>query len=155
MEIQALLRKFETHLSNSGFRATVQRRAVLNAALVLAPDHFGVPDILEAVSKTAKELKLGRATVYRTLEHLVDAGILRKLQLDSGAAVFELIEGYVHHEHLICEVCGKVIEFESPEIERLQDEICSQLDFDPKSHILRIAGICAGCRKVQAERQPD
>jgi Fur family transcriptional regulator, ferric uptake regulator len=146
MELQTLMRKFESHLSRNGLRATVQRRLVLNAAELLAPDHFGVHDILESVSETSKTLKLGRATVYRTLEQLVDAGILRKLQLDSGAAVFELIEGDVHHEHLICEVCGEVIEFESPEIERLQDEICERLDFVPKNHILRITGVCAKCR---------
>lgn len=149
MEIQALMRKFEAHLSVCGLRATAQRRAVMNAAISLAPEHFGVPDILEAVSRTNKTPRLGRATVYRTLEHLIDAGILRKLHLDTGAAVFELIEGDVHHEHMICELCGDVIEFESPEIERIQDELCRQLGFEPISHLLRITGVCAVCKKLK------
>ncbi len=151
MEIQALMRKFETHLSACGLRVTAQRRAVMNAVISLAPEHFGVPDILEAVSKTKKAPRLGRATVYRTLEHLIDAGILRKLHLDTGAALFEMIEGDVHHEHLICEVCGNVIEFESPEIERLQDELCRRIGFEPISHLLRITGVCADCKRLNQE----
>ncbi len=94
-----------------------------------------------------------RATVYRTLELFVEFGILRKLQLESRASVFELISETAHHEHLVCISCGNTIEFVSPEIERLQDEICRELEFEPTSHLLRISGFCKNCRESGAIRK--
>ncbi|MCD6120061.1 transcriptional repressor [bacterium] len=139
------LEKFRDYLRKHGLRMTSQRLAILEAATSLSPSHFDVTDILALIGRKKSSSYYGRATVYRTLEHLVEAGILRKLQLASGAAVFELAAGVEHHEHLICEKCGRVIEFECAEIERLQDEVCTRLGFKPKSHILRISGVCSEC----------
>lgn len=126
---------------------TSQRRAILDAARALTPGHFDVSDVLARLDKSnVASSKYGRSTVYRTLELFVECGILRKLHLGSRAAAFELVIETEHHEHLLCEVCGKIIEFECPEIERLQDEICEGLNFVPTSHILRITGICDECR---------
>jgi len=139
--------KLHCYIVNRGLRVTPQRLAVLRAAARLAPSHFDATMLLNELKPAKPGTASARATVYRTLGHLVDAGILRKLQLDTGAAVYELVAESGHHEHLVCERCRKVIEFESAEIENLQDEICRMLDFAPTSHILRIEGVCRDCRE--------
>jgi Fur family ferric uptake transcriptional regulator len=143
--MKSLEDKLRTYITERGLRITPQRLAVLRAVIRLAPDHFDACRLLAALTLDKRTRGFARATVYRTLDHLVDAGILRRLHLASGAAVYELVAGGEHHEHLICERCGKIIEFESPEIESLQDKICRKLGFAPTSHILRIEGICREC----------
>lgn len=127
---------------------TRERRAILEAVVGISPAHFDVPGVLEFLERGGREerLKYARATVYRTLEILVEAGIVRRMQLASGRASYELELGKEHHEHLVCTSCGKVIEFEKPAIERLQDEVCEAHGFQATSHILKISGICRECR---------
>lgn len=151
MGMSDLTGKLRVSLNSKGLRMTRQRRAILDAARRLAPAHFGVPDLLDEIARGGEGVfESARATVYRTLELFVEFGILRKLQLESRASVFELVSETAHHEHLVCVSCGNTIEFVSHEIERLQDEICRELEFEPTSHLLRISGICKNCRSSGA-----
>lgn len=153
MSREFLVSRLYEHFAGSGLRMTRQRKSILEAVRNLAPNHFDVNDVLAWLDEKDNGGKLfGRATVYRTLELFVECGILRKLQLEERAAVFELIPGAGHHEHLVCTACGKTIEFISPEIERLQDEICREKGFKPKSHILRISGTCSDCLSARVKK---
>jgi Fur family ferric uptake transcriptional regulator len=129
---------------------TGQRRAVCLAVVSRLPVHFDASGLLGTANLRA--IKCGKATVYRTLELLVESGLVRKMELGNGAAVYELAAARLHHEHLVCEECGKVIEFESREIERLQEKICKERGFTPKSHMLKISGVCKECR-IAARRK--
>jgi len=87
---------------------------------------------------------VGRTTVYRTLKLLQAAGLAQELEL-RGESRFEREYNRAHHDHFICQHCGDIIEFESPEIERIQDEIAAGLGFVIEGHRHQIFGQCRAC----------
>ena len=87
--------------------------------------------------------RVSRATVYRTLGHLQDAGILKQVFFDNKQSFYEVIAGRQTHDYLICVATGKVIEFNSQKLRALQDEICAEHGFDPISHRFQIFGLSA------------
>jgi len=89
---------------------------------------------------------VSRPTVYRTLGEFVDARLLRKFVLD-GRSVYEHDYGYPQHDHLYCNKCEKLFEFQSDELLKLRDEVASANSFQVRSHRLIISGVCDGCRK--------
>src|SRR2546423_4649127 len=78
--------------------------------------------------------RVSPATVYRTLSHLQDAGILKQAFFDNKQSYYEVIAGRQGHDYLICVATGKVIELDSQKLKQLRDELCSQHGFDPISH---------------------
>ena len=84
---------------------------------------------------------VSRATVYRTLSHLQDAGILKQVFFDNKQSYYEVIAGRQTHDYLICVETGKVIEFNSEKLRALRNEICAQHGFDPLSHRFQIFGV--------------
>jgi Fur family ferric uptake transcriptional regulator len=90
-------------------------------------------------------VQVSRATVYRTLNTLVEVGLLRKIDMGDRQALYEPTEGREHHEHMICVRCGEILEFVEPEIERLQQEVCRRNGFEPLDHTLQIYGVCQAC----------
>jgi Fur family ferric uptake transcriptional regulator len=97
-------------------------------------------------------LDVSRATVYRTLSKLVDAGMLRKLEI-GNKTFYEHDYGYPQHEHLVCEICGKMIEFQHPAIEPAIEEICGQNQFQMAGHTLVIRGTCVDCNRARAAKR--
>jgi Fur family ferric uptake transcriptional regulator len=89
---------------------------------------------------------IGQATVYRTMKLLEEAGLARRLDFDPRTARYEPKDVSSHHDHLVCERCGKVVEFESPQIEKLQEELAREKDFELTGHRMYLFGICPGCR---------
>jgi Fur family ferric uptake transcriptional regulator len=95
---------------------------------------------------------VSRATVYRTLTKLVDAGLLRRLEL--GPRMFyEHDYGYPQHEHMQCAKCGKMIEFQSAAIESAMREVCSQHQFHASGHTFVIRGTCAECNRARMTKR--
>lgn len=94
-------------------------------------------------------LNVSRATVYRTLTKLVDAGMLRKLEVGTKT-YYEHDYGYPQHEHLVCGVCEKMIEFQHPAIEAAIEEISRQNQFQMMGHTLIIRGTCVDCNRARA-----
>ena len=90
---------------------------------------------------------MSRATIYRTLDHLIGSGLVRKTSLDTGQKMsfYENTLDRGHHEHMICLRCHRVIEFTSEEIERLQDALCDRHRFRPVRHTHQIMGYCSRC----------
>ena len=96
--------------------------------------------------------QVSRATVYRTLTKLVDAGLLRRLEL--GPRMFyEHDYGYAQHDHLYCEQCGSMIEFQDAQIERLVAEVCQQNQFQMVGHSFIIRGVCASCNRARMTKR--
>ncbi len=96
--------------------------------------------------------RVSRATVYRTLGKLVDAGLLRRLELGSRT-YYEHDYGYPQHEHLHCDQCGKMIEFQSPAIEATVREVCREHQFQAAGHTFVIRGICAECNRARTMKR--
>ncbi len=127
-----------------GLRMTGQRLTIL-AVLAQADDH---PDAVELHRRAAQiDPGISLATVYRTVKLLQDKGILARHAFADGRARYETAEGD-HHDHLIDIESGRVIEFQSPEIERLQDEVARRLGFKIVSHRLEIYA-----RPIKARRR--
>ena len=104
----------------------------------------------EALYQLAKkrDARINRVTVYRTLKLLKEVGLAAERHFDDGQARFEPVEGETqHHDHIICERCGKIVEFASQELERLQERIGRFLGFVVGRHRMELYGICAECRE--------
>src|SRR6476620_2059549 len=84
---------------------------------------------------------VSRATTYRTLAHLQDAGILKQVFFDNKQSYYEVIAGRQTYDYLICVATGKVVEFSSEKLRRLRDEICQEHGFEPLSHQFHIFGV--------------
>ena len=86
-----------------------------------------------------------QATVYRTLAHLKDCGLVREVSRLEGRAQYESAHGQAHHDHMVCVECGHVIEFCDERIEKLQRLICRKHGFEPLDHRMSIRGRCRAC----------
>ncbi|MES2615137.1 MAG: transcriptional repressor [Bdellovibrionota bacterium] len=139
---------FEKYLEKLNLRQTRQRKIILDAVLG-APRHVDA----ETVAKEAKKIdsSIGLATVYRTLKMMTDAKILVERHFSDTRACFEFADENVHHDHLICNQCGEIIEFLNEEIERKQEEITQKLGFVLTSHKMELFADCmnkANCKKM-------
>src|SRR5262245_2132310 len=113
-------------------------------------NHFDADGLVRAMEKAG--LDVSRATVYRTLTKLVDAGLLRKLELGPRMC-YEHDYGYPQHEHLQCSKCGKMIEFQSPALESALREVCREHHFNASGHTLLIRGDCAECNRARTNKR--
>lgn len=91
---------------------------------------------------------MSRATIYRTLELLVESGHLRKLDFGDGYSVYEVSHGSSHHSHLYCRHCGKVEEFSDEIINERQEDVCDEKEFEPLEFSQKIYGYCSNCQDV-------
>ena len=129
------------HLARHGLKRSAQREAILDAFLKTG-HHVSVEDLLKIVRK--REPEVGRTTIYRTLKLFQEAGLASELLL-GGEARFEPLWNRDHHDHFVCVSCREIFEFQSPEIERLQEEIASRLGFVIEAHRHHIFGRCRKC----------
>jgi len=134
---------FRTYLAENGMNLTAQRRAVLHEVLS-RETHFEVDELCQALRTGGASVS--RATVYRTLGHLRDCGLVREMLQCRGRASYEPAVGRQHHDHMVCLRCGKIIEFCDDRIERLQRQICEQHGFRAVDHRLGIRGLCRECQ---------
>ena len=95
---------------------------------------------------------VGLATVYRVLAQFASAGILTRRNFEHGTAVFELDDEH-HHDHLICVMCGKVVEFVDEEVEKRQAEVAAKHGYELVDHSMALYGVCPECRKHKAEQK--
>ena len=135
---------FLEHIQKTGLRKTAQRDLILEIFLI-TDEHLSSEDLYWLVQK--QDPTVGHTTVYRTLKLLTDAGLAREVRLGDGRTYYEHHYNHEHHDHMICTECGKVIEFFSPELEAMQDEMADKYKFKPTHHSLRILGICEDCQK--------
>lgn len=134
---------FHQHLAARGLRRTPQRDAVLKEFL-RQRRHCSAEELYDSLRR--KRQRVGYSTVYRTLQLLADCGLAREVQFEDGITRFERLYGQDHHDHLVCLKCGRLIEFSDPTIERVQDEVATQHDFEPQHHRMEIYGLCNRCR---------
>jgi Fur family ferric uptake transcriptional regulator len=112
--------------------------------------HFDADQLIDDLKRAG--LNISRATVYRTLGKLVDAGLLRRLELGTRTH-YDHDYGYPQHEHMQCERCNKIIEFQNPAVEALIAEVCRQHHFQPTGHTFNIRGICSECNQARVTKR--
>ena len=137
--------RFRQFLQSRGKRITRQRRLIVDTVFS-HHDHFDADELMEHLQKLIAKRQVSRPTVYRTLGELVEAGMLRKMTL-SGRSVYEHEYGYPSHDHLYCQICNKLIEFHSSELEKIRDAVARKHKFQVSSHRMFVTGICAKCRR--------
>lgn len=138
--------RFEEYLQSRGKRITQQRRTILDQVFS-HHEHFDADDLLEELAaRKIGDRKVSRPTVYRTLGELVDSGLLRKMSLNNRS-VYEHDYGYPQHDHLYCEACRRLIEFQSEQLSTICETVAKQQSFRATGHRLIITGICSDCNK--------
>jgi len=142
---QALAR-FERHLVSRGLRLTSVRRAILTAVLERA-GHFPIEDLIADLKR--RGIRGSKATVYRTLPMLTEAGILQQAVITGDMRSYEAAVGREHHDHLVCLGCGKVVEFEFEAFEILQREIAARHGFRLEGHHHQLVGRCPECQRKE------
>jgi len=135
---------FRRYLHKSKLKFTPERAMILEAVLSKS-GLFQAEPLADELRKLGH--RVSRATVYRTLSHLQDAGILKQVFFDNKQSYFEVIAGRQASDYLICVVTGRVLEFSSERMKQLRDEICREHGFETISHQLHIYGISNEARK--------
>jgi Fur family transcriptional regulator, ferric uptake regulator len=143
---------FRQHIQKQGLKRTAQRDLILEVFL-RTEEHVSGDDLYRLVHN--EDPTVGQTTVYRTLKLLTDAGLAREVRFGDGRAHYEHNYKHQHHDHMICSECGKIIEFYSPELEAIQDRMAARHKFELKSHLLRMIGVCAECRRQTKEQRRE
>ena len=148
MSVRARMRRFEQALKERGLKSTSQRDDIARVFFG-AEGHLSIEELYGAVRRVNP--RVGYATVYRTLKLLKECGLAAERHFDDGGARYGPVEEEAQpHDHIICERCGKIVEFASQEVERLQDRIGRFLGFTVSRHRMELYGICAECREGRA-----
>ncbi len=140
---------FYTHLKKVGLKHTDQRDTILRTFLETR-DHLSTDELHRLVKR--KDPKIGFTTVYRTLKLLADAGLASEVAFQDGVARFEHQYNRRNHHHMVCTECGGSVEFFSPEIGRIEQEIGRKHHYLTTRHTFQIYGVCEECRKKQTRR---
>ena len=129
------------YLARRQLKFTRQRQHILNAFLRM--EHITAEQMYRELAK--KDPHIGLATVYRTLNLFCEAGLAQARHFGTQTQ-YDNVAHKGHHDHLICTACGKIVEFENCQIERLQEEVARKHGFAIQTHKLELYGLCAGCR---------
>jgi Fur family ferric uptake transcriptional regulator len=132
-------------LAKEGLKATRQRNLIVQV-FARSSGHVSVDELLRRVNR--RDASIGYATVYRTVKLLVQAGLASARHFGDGFARFEVKEEQ-HHDHMICEECGAILEFTDGEIERLQENVARRHGFQIHRHRLELYGLCSRCQKAE------
>lgn len=144
-------------IAERGLRRTAQREAIIEAVLT-TKEHFHAEELLEMAKRI--DASVSRATVYRTIPLLVESGLLQELDLGKDVKYYDPnFVDHPTHNHLICVDCDKIIEFEDPNMELLENCITRRLGFSPATKMVRIEAHCdefarQGACKRRTSAQP-
>jgi Fur family ferric uptake transcriptional regulator len=137
-------------LRPAGGKRSGKRDLIVNVFL-RQEGHISAEDLVDLIRR--EDQKISRATVYRTLQWMVDAGIARKVDFGEGRFRFEHSYRHPRHFHLICKTCNQSSEFLSSDIEALLEEVAAVRNFTARQSVLQIYGTCEACR-VGRPREP-
>ena len=148
---QTPIERFEEYLVSRGLRKTKQKQYLVEQVFS-RHEHFDADQLIDQLPRKGQENYVSRPTVYRTLKEFVDAGLLRRFELN-GRSVYEHDYGYPEHDHFYCVKCHELSEFQSDELARLRDEIAREHRFRVRSHRLIIQGVCQTCSRRRNQRR--
>lgn len=138
-------KKFHEYVRSVGLKATRQRQVIAREFL-RHKGHLSAEELLKRVRILDEGVSL--ATVYRTLKLLEESGLARSHRFGDEHALFEpKLDHDSHHDHLICLLCGKIIEFVDLQIEKLQEDVARRHNFLSKWHRLELYGHCSACQE--------
>lgn len=133
---------FRDFLKRRGIKCTGARMTILDTVLELR-DHFEAEQVLYLMGE--RNIRVSKATVYRTLPLLVDCGILKQVRFDVKQAHYEHAFGDKPHDHMVCHRCGRIIEFAADEVIAMRDRIAQRNHFHVIGHRFQLTGLCWEC----------
>lgn len=143
--------RFIAFLATKDLRMTTQRQAIIAAAFS-TEEHFTADQLLDW--SRARDRSVSRATVYRTLPLLTESGLVREMDFGKDRKFYDPnYAEHPNHNHIICDDCERIVEFDSEQIEQIENEISHRLGFAVKSQRLQITASCeelkqrGSCRK--------
>jgi Fur family ferric uptake transcriptional regulator len=125
-------------LLDAGFRTGGGRRQVV---ALLAKEECA----LTAADIDSRLTRVGRSTVYRSLEQLEELGLVQRVDLGGDSVGYERVDPAGHHHHIVCQQCGRVVAFEDPRLEKAISALTKRPDFSIYSHEVTLRGECASC----------
>ena len=131
---------YNDYLYSQGLRPTRQREFILDY-LLGADRHLSQEEIYAAV----RHRRIGKVTVFRMLKLLEECDLVDQVHTSTGSSKYEIKKERPHHDHLICIECGDICEVQWPEIEKIQQKTCKELDFSPLWHRHEVFGRCQTC----------
>lgn len=134
------IERFREFIRASGLKTTRQREDIAQWFFD-NKGHMSADQIYRDVKAVSPGI--GFSTVYRTMKLLVESGLVQERHFGDGEALYETVSS--HHDHCICTSCGKIIEFENPQIEALQQSIAERFGFQLSSHKMELYGVCREC----------
>ena len=136
---------FESMLHSCGYKLTAQRQAILEIIQDEKDKHLCTEEIYDEVKKAYP--RIGLATVYRNLQLFEKLGLVHHIMLDDGCMRFQILDSQEKHQHhhLVCEVCGDVIDVEEDMLELFEKKLLSEMGFTVKDHRVQFFGICKKC----------
>ena len=137
-----MIESLSNRLRQAGYKLTAPRLAVIEV-IETSQKHLNHSETLKR--GRAIHPALSRATVYRTLDILIDLGVLRPVHLGDGDTRFARVDG--GHHHLVCLSCGAAIHFDECLVEELKQELSERLNFKIQSHLLELYGLCKECQE--------
>ena len=132
------------HLKQVGLKHTEQRDTILRTFLETR-EHLSTDQLHRLVQK--RDSRIGFTTVYRTLKLLAECGLASEVAFHDGIARYEHQYNRRSHHHMVCTQCGSSVEFFSPEVGRLEQEIGRKHHYLTTRHTFQIYGLCETCRK--------
>lgn len=129
----------ERYMREKGYRWTSQRR-LISEVVFGSHEHFNAEELLEMCRSV--DSQVSRATVYRTLSMMEEAGFVEALETGEGGKRFEHVLGHPHHDHMLCQVCGKILEFRDAELEAKKEAVARNQGFKLISHSLKLLVEC-------------
>ena len=137
------------HLRRVGLKHTGQRDTILRTFLETR-DHLSTDELYRLVKR--KDERIGFTTVYRTLKLLAECGLASEVAFHDGVARYEHQYNRRSHHHMVCTECGGSVEFFSPEIEVIEQEIGRQYNYLTTRNSFQIYGVCEACQKKSARK---
>jgi Fur family ferric uptake transcriptional regulator len=138
--------KFREYLATCGKRLTRERETIVEEVFA-SHEHFDADQLVSRLANRTDGTRVSRATVYRTLDDMVAAGLLRKVARSHDREVYEHDYGYPRHDHFICSKCGTLIEFENARFSQILDGVATEHGFRMAGHRLEVYGLCADCSR--------
>lgn len=135
---------FREFLRDRGLKYTDEREDILGAVMG-TDEHFEAEQLLFLMRQ--QNLRVGKATVYRTLKLLVECGIVKEVHFSNKQVHYEHTYGQDPHDHMVCRRCGRIIEFDAKDVARLRTLIAAEHRFHALAHRFQIMGLCETCTK--------